>query len=192
MCSDNVKCLEEKLAVVGIYRRLQGNEAIMRQQGRIKKISKVVKKICRKETGKDISIILTGDFNAHNVVWNCYNTDFSGESLLVDTDSEDLYVINKDTMRLGNTVQRDSNIDLMFTNEKLMEKMSYEQVEDMWGSDHFRIIFELGIRKEIYKKKTNRRSTRRKQTFKSILLFQKRRNINLRGVNYRRKKDMTT
>lgn len=51
--------------------------------------------------------------------------------------------------RLGNTVQRDLNIDLIFADEKLLDKMSYKQIEDTWGSDHFPILFKLGIKKEI-------------------------------------------
>lgn len=56
----------------------------------------------------------------------------------MDTKSEDLFLVNWDTMsRLGNTVQCNSNIDLMFAVEKLLDKMSYGQADDTWKSDHF-------------------------------------------------------
>lgn len=67
-----------------------------------------------------------------------------------------------DTMsRLGNPYQRDSNIDLMFAKDSLLDKMNYGQCSDTWGSDHFSIIFELGVNKRMYKKNTNRLSTKK-------------------------------
>lgn len=150
--------MEENLAIIGIYRR----PGKMLQQGRIKKILQKVKDFGRKECGKNVSIIIAGDFNAHHEMWNCHKTDRSGEQLLEDTEMEDLFIINSDTMsRLGSPEQRDSNIDLMFADEKIMEKMVYTQSEDTWGSDHVPIIFELGVKKMSYKKKTNRLSSKK-------------------------------
>lgn len=105
---------------------------------------------------------MAGDFNAHNTMWNCDKTDFSGDLLQEDIDCEDMYIINKDTKsRLGNSGQRDTNIDLMFATEEILEETKYEQMSDTWGSDHFPIMFEISMRKEIYKKKTNRLSTKK-------------------------------
>lgn len=69
---------------------------------------------------------------------------------------------------LGNSVQRDLNIDLLFSSESIMERMNYEQKEDTWGSDHFPIIFELGIRKINYNKKTNQLSTKKNRLEKIL------------------------
>lgn len=94
------------------------------------------------------SIIVAGDFNAHHKLWNCHKTDRSGELLLAEIEAEELFVINSDTMsRLDSPLQRDSNIDLMFTNDKILDKMRYRQCADTWGSDHFPIIFDLGVGK---------------------------------------------
>lgn len=128
----------------------------------MKKIIQHVKKFGKKESDRKMSIVIAGDFNAHHEVWNCYNTDRSGEVLLAETEEEGLFVINYDTMsRLGSPSQRDSNIDLLFANDSVMEKISYKQGYDTWGSDHYPIIFEIKARRNTYKKKSNRLSTKK-------------------------------
>lgn len=87
----------EKFVLMGIYRR-PGNRL---QRGVMKKLINKVKEICKQKYGKELSVVLAGDFNAHNRSWNCQDTDFSGESLLEDTEEEELFVVNTDTMSHG-------------------------------------------------------------------------------------------
>lgn len=63
--------------------------------------------------------------------------------------------------RMGNIAQQDTNIDIIFVNDKLVQKMNYEQLDDTWGSDHFPIVTELEVKRTRYKKQTNRISTKR-------------------------------
>lgn len=75
--------------------------------------------------------IFIGDFNAHNVAWNCEETDTNGERLLDETEDSNLFVINSDTKsRIGEVGQRDPNIDLILGNAKAMNFVTYDQGED--------------------------------------------------------------
>lgn len=95
-------------------------------------------------------------------MWNCQDTDYFGESLLEDVESEDMFIVNKDTCsRLGTVDQRDSNIDLMFVPEQLIDIINYEQITDTWGSDYFPILFNIITQREPYKKKFNRLRTKK-------------------------------
>lgn len=38
-----------------------------------------------------------GDFNTHNVMWNCRRTDVSGNRLMDEMERVELYVMNDDT-----------------------------------------------------------------------------------------------
>lgn len=77
-------------------------------------------------------------------------------------EEEGLYVINTDTKsRMGGTGQLDSNLDLIFSNEDLIDEIRYKQVEDSWGSDHYLIEFEIKENYETYRKRTNRISSKK-------------------------------
>lgn len=102
-------------------------------------------------------IIITGDFNAHYVLWNCKGCDYNGEMLLKDMEDKNLYIVNKDTKsRIGNIAQKDSNLDLMFCSADMIGLIEYQQMEDPWDSDHFPIEFHIGINIRRYKKRTTR------------------------------------
>lgn len=80
-------------------------------------------------------IIITEDFNAHNKVWNCANTDRIGDELFEDFLEKDLFIVNKDTgSRLGEGNQRNSNINLIFYTDNIFDKVHYEQGDDTFGS----------------------------------------------------------
>lgn len=120
------------------------------QAGRIRRIVGRVKEQCKKKFGQDIAIILAGDFNAHNVSWNCKNSDYSGRILLEETEEEGLYIVNDDTMsRMGNVSQQDSYLDVVFVSESIVDKVRYEQLEDTWGSDHFPIICDFEVQSQL-------------------------------------------
>lgn len=77
-------------------------------------------------------------------------------------EEKDLYVVNRDTLtRVGEGGRRHSNLDLCFSSEELLYIIKHKQLEDIWGSDHYPIEFVIGITKRIYKKKTNRLSTKK-------------------------------
>ncbi|XP_024889478.1 uncharacterized protein LOC112465909 [Temnothorax curvispinosus] len=106
--------------------------------------------------------IILGDFNAKNVVWNCHSTDDSGDVLLDLMSDEDFYYVNSDTRsRNGFRGQRDSNLDLMFGTEGILNRIDYRQMEDTWDSDHFPISFAFDNSTQIYRKISNRLSSKR-------------------------------
>lgn len=39
--------------------------------------------------------------------------------------------------------RRSSNLDIMFTNEEIVESMKYVQKTDSWESDHFPVIMRV-------------------------------------------------
>lgn len=88
-----------------------------------------------KNMDKDGDRIVIGDFNAHNVIWNCEETDRNGNRLLEEFEDEDLFIINGDTKsRMGVMGQRDFNIDLVFASEGVLNYLEYYQEKDLWDS----------------------------------------------------------
>lgn len=146
-----IKTMEGYLNIIEVYRR---------PGPIIRKIrwNKLLRGINNKE-----GIIIAGDFNAHNRIWNCKSTDRVGDDLQEDMLDEDMYIINRDTeFRVGEGNQCNSNIDLIFASENLVDKIDYEQGQDTWESDHFPINFELRINSSVYRKTTNRISTKKR------------------------------
>lgn len=112
----------------------------------------VWKDILRNVDSKEV-IYITGDFNAHHINWNCENTDKMGENLLEEMEDSDMFVINNDTKsRMGEIGQRDSNLDLIFGNDRGLNVLEYEQSKDSWGSDHFPIHIECKMDYSQYQK----------------------------------------
>lgn len=75
-------------------------------------------------------------------------------------EERDLYTVNRDTLTsVGEGGKRHSNLDLCFCSEDLFIK--HNQLEDMWGSDHYPIEFIIKVSRRIYKIVTNRISTKR-------------------------------
>lgn len=101
-------------------------------------------------------------FNAHNRIWNCEKTDSNGELLLEEMEERDLYIVNRDTLTsVGKGGKRHSNLDLCFCSEDLLCIVKHNQLKDTWGSDHYPIEFIIEVSRRIYKKVTNRISTKR-------------------------------
>lgn len=111
---------------------------------------------------KGLETIITGDFNAHNTLWNCQDTDINGDNLFEIMDNVRMICINQETeSRLENLGQSSSNIDLIFGSPKLADNADVNQEDDTWGSDHFPIELTLKGKIHRYKKKTNRISTKK-------------------------------
>lgn len=136
---------------IGVYRAPRGTRTNFIDW------KKLVNGINRKE-----GIVVAGDFNAHNRIWNCENSDKLGEDLFEEFLEEDLFIVNKDTeSRMGEKKQKNSNIDLIFCSDNICDKVGYEQGDDTWGSEHFPIRFDIKANGKDYKKLTNRISRKK-------------------------------
>lgn len=70
--------------------------------------------------------------------------------------------MNQETeSRLGSIRQVSSNIDLIFSTTKLADKIDVNQGEDTWRSDHFPIKVIINQEVHVYRKRTNRLSTKK-------------------------------
>ena len=99
--------------------------------------------------------ILVGDFNAHNVIWNCKNTDSNGERLLNSTDDLDLFLHNYNTIsRTDFKNNSHSNIDLLFSTTNIAQKIDIKVFDETLGSDHYPILCTIDIDKHIYIQKS--------------------------------------
>lgn len=97
--------------------------------------------------------IIGGDFNAHNTIWNCNNTDINGYNLNVSMEEKGLYIINDKTETwIGDVKRNPTNLDLFFASEEISDDMKYRQEEDTWGSDHFPVIVSIKFMNKSYKK----------------------------------------
>lgn len=115
-----------------------------------------------KKCSEGLHTIITGDFNAHNIVWNCHNTDKAGEILFEAMNNNGLICLNMDTMsREGYIGQKSSNIDLFFGTPSMADIAECFQIDDTWGSDHYPIVCSIETSREIYYKKTNRITTKK-------------------------------
>ena len=101
--------------------------------------------------------ILMGDFNAHNVVWNCSQNDTNGNRLLQAIDDVDLYLLNSDSLTHVDFYRRKrSNLDLIFANCQFAHKITINVHDETFGSDHFPIYVNININKQMYTKKTHK------------------------------------
>lgn len=115
-----------------------------------------------KNMDKNCDRIVVGDFNVHNVAWNCEETDRNEDRLMDKFEDKDLFIINRDTKsRMGVLGQKDFNINSIFASKGVLNYLEYYQEKDSWDSDHFPIGFKLRVKYGIYKKKTNRLSSKK-------------------------------
>lgn len=71
--------------------------------------------------------IIGGDFNSHNVTWNCRNTDINGNNLNKAMEEKGMYVINEDTESwMGDYRRKPANLDLIFASEDIRGIIKYE------------------------------------------------------------------
>lgn len=77
-----IKCDKKEITIIGIYRKPGYTD----RAGTWSKLIKSNKK-------KNSEIILAGDFNAHNIIWNCRNTDGNGDRLAEEMENEDMYML---------------------------------------------------------------------------------------------------
>lgn len=111
---------------------------------------------------RQLETIFVGDFNAHNTAWNCQNTDKNGEYLWDITYEKELICINEGTeSRIGDIGQIGSNIDLIFSTMEIADSLECEQSNEPWGSDHYPLKLKLKKEVQIYRKKTNKFTTKK-------------------------------
>ncbi|XP_071581897.1 uncharacterized protein [Temnothorax nylanderi] len=112
--------------------------------------------------GHQEDTVILGDLNAHNTLWNCASNNDSGDVLFDIMSDKDFLCVNTDTKsRVGYTGQRDSNLDLLFCSGGAVNRIDYQQMDETWGSDHFPITFTFDYHTQVYRKITNRISTKK-------------------------------
>lgn len=78
------------------------------------------------------------------------------ERLYLAMFQKDYIIVNDDTKtRIGYQGQVSSNLDLIFASRKLADKLSYQQLLDAWGSDHYPMVIYVEVSFLPYKKSTN-------------------------------------
>lgn len=92
-----------------------------------------------------------GDFNSHNIMWNCRSTDINGDRLIEELERAGLYVVNDGTVtHIGDGGCQDSNIDLVLNRDDSSNFVRCRQLRDAWGSDHFLLVVDLGVKTSVY------------------------------------------
>ena len=82
----------------------------------------------------DTKNIFMGDFNAHNVVWNCTRNDSNGEKFIQAIDDFNLFIHNTNTLPIA-------------------DKIFVEMYDENWGSDHHPFLITVAAEKIVYHKK---------------------------------------
>ena len=101
--------------------------------------------------------ILVGDFNSHNIIWNCSKIDVSGERLLESIDECNLFLHNDNKITHEDVIKNiKSNIDLVFSTVNLADKINVKIHDDLLGSDHYPIFINVHVEKSFYAKKSLR------------------------------------
>ena len=111
---------------------------------------------------KNYSSILIGDFNCHNVIWNCDSTDKNGERLAESIDNNDLFLHNSNTItRCDPTNNNHSNIDLVFSTLNIAQNISTYVYDETLGSDHYPVLCTIDLDKNLYIQKSFKIKTKR-------------------------------
>lgn len=99
--------------------------------------------------------LLIGDFNSHNIIWNCSNTDKNGKMLANSIEDYNLFLHNPDSLTRINPINcQHSNIDLVFSTLNLAQKINTQVLDETLGSDHYPILCSIDLDKNLYKKKS--------------------------------------
>lgn len=95
--------------------------------------------------------LLVGDFNAHHISWNCNKNDSNGVNLYNSYIFLNLFLHNKNT---STYTQPYKGYDLIFSSNKLSDKINVSVGDDTWGSDHFPLNIVISVEKQLYVKKS--------------------------------------
>lgn len=90
-------------------------------------------------------VILLGDFNARNKIWNCTDNNTHGINIEQFMDDHELTLLNytRPTHIQRNTV---SLIDLTIATSNIALNMSVEVLDDAMGSDHWPILIDVNLK----------------------------------------------
>lgn len=98
--------------------------------------------------------IIVGDFNSHNIIWNCKDNNTNGLRLENSLEKYDLIFHNNNSFTYVNMYHNiKSNLDLLVSTIILSDKIDFRVNNDSWGSDHFAIFFNINVTKSYYNKK---------------------------------------
>lgn len=111
---------------------------------------------------KHLPVIFVGDFNAHNEIWNCTDTNTNGRRMYNSVINSELIIHNQQTLTHF-SVQNNtfSNIDLIMSNSNISNLISVETLEESLSSDHFPVLIEFNAKRNIYRKKSSRLSSKK-------------------------------
>ena len=86
---------------------------------------------------------LVGDFNSHNVIWNCKHTDTNGSRFEKAIENSNLFLHNEASVTYVNPPREyTSNLDLIFSTLPLND--------ETWGLDHFPVFIEVNAEATLY------------------------------------------
>ena len=82
-------------------------------------------------------LFVSGDFNAHNIVWGCTKNDKRGTDLLDVFDKKHLLMLNNGQSTTVSAPNKASNaLDLTFVSNEISHRFDWEVLDDPMGSDH--------------------------------------------------------
>ncbi|KAL7291201.1 hypothetical protein TKK_0015042 [Trichogramma kaykai] len=92
--------------------------------------------------------IIVGDFNARNANWNCPCCDTSGLYLDIAYKKNNLFLHNFNTLSYAD-LRRNyrSNLDLVFSTQKIKNQLSVSASDDPLGSDHHPVLINVSVEK---------------------------------------------
>ncbi|KAK2574685.1 hypothetical protein KPH14_012943, partial [Odynerus spinipes] len=104
---------------------------------------------------KNGNCIFMGDFNAHNIIWNCKYTDSNGIRLANSVDTHDFFLHNDNSFTHIDMYRNSkSNLDLIFSSINISDKINVEVLDDAMGSDHFPLFITYNTVKSYYTKQS--------------------------------------
>ena len=86
-------------------------------------------------------LFVSGDFNAHNIVWGCTKNDKRGTDLLDLFDKKHLFMLNNGQSTTVSSPNKASNaLDLTFVSNEISHRFDWEVLDDPIGSNHLPTI----------------------------------------------------
>lgn len=120
-------------------------------------------KIASLPRNEDGFSFLMGDFNAHNIQWNCREDDINGKRFLDSLSATNLIILNTEgDTHLNVNNGTTSNIDLIIADPTAASKVvNLANYDECFGSDHFPLQLSVSLCKYVYRRSSFKlRSTR--------------------------------
>ncbi|XP_066590556.1 uncharacterized protein [Prorops nasuta] len=118
--------------------------------------------IIQKNLKPNCNQILVGDFNSHNIMWNCRYTDTNGKRFFNTIEANNLYIHNDKTITYTNLYhQTHSNLDLVLSTMNIADIINVTAEDDTHGSDHFPLLIQINSESQNYTKKTFKLKSKR-------------------------------